>query len=462
MEREKKLSKKKQASENTSAESVEGNGSSTDEMRLDIIDEGLRKRYLSRLSEMDTAPVQGLPEADQDLSCNVCMYHITQITYSEAQNVIGRLTTVFNTISAYTGNVFTVIDSDGEKAELYIGVRNNDLKEDRMCDAAVIGDTFRRALRGNLPGIRMETCSREKIREVSDRILSSSCISAASVKGSLRSADKSCDCTQGLENLMSAMHGKKYTGIIIAEAGSADNIEGLRKNFQEIYSKLSLCRNTHYSDNPAAGGSGSKSFSEMSTNEKAKTLGNFLLSIAGIGIGIAKIGAMGAMIGTMITGQLTSFLNTLAPSDKSSKVNIKSTDSMYENRKVSDLMEILSDGIKRAEEYEKYGMWNVAGYFTSDDPAAAEMAAVNYRALMSGDGCVHEISAINKWNAADDKEKMDEIRTCLSRFIHPTFIYCISETDEDADHSAIYTNASVAVSGKELSLNLGFPMTSAE
>ena len=45
-------------------------------------------------------------------------------------------------------------------------------------------------------------------------------------------------------------------------------------------------------------------------------------------------------------------------------------------------------------EYDSYGLWNVAGYFLSDDMSASEIAASNYRSLMNGDNYGREVSAI--------------------------------------------------------------------
>ena len=56
-----------------------------------------------------------------------------------------------------------------------------------------------------------------------------------------------------------------------------------------------------------------------------------------------------------------------------------------ENKTVIDLMALIDDNLKKIEEYDSYGMWNVAGYFISDDMSTAEIAASNYRSLMNGE-----------------------------------------------------------------------------
>ena len=78
----------------------------TTENRLEIIGEGLRKKYLSRLTEMQIAPVGKLLPLEEDLIDNVRMYHITEMVYGKGESVTDKFTTVFNTLSTYNATVF--------------------------------------------------------------------------------------------------------------------------------------------------------------------------------------------------------------------------------------------------------------------------------------------------------------------------------------------------------------------
>lgn len=53
----------------------------TVENRLEIIDEGIRKKYLARLSEMAIAPIDNLPLLEEDLINNVRLFRITEMVY---------------------------------------------------------------------------------------------------------------------------------------------------------------------------------------------------------------------------------------------------------------------------------------------------------------------------------------------------------------------------------------------
>ena len=54
------------------------------ENRLEIIDECVRKKYLTRLSEMEIAPVGNMVSLEADLINNVRLYRITEMVYRKA------------------------------------------------------------------------------------------------------------------------------------------------------------------------------------------------------------------------------------------------------------------------------------------------------------------------------------------------------------------------------------------
>lgn len=159
------------------------------------------------------------------------------------------------------------------------------------------------------------------------------------------------------------------------------------------------------------------------------------------------------MFGGQIAGQLNGFINSLAPNEQISNSFSTSKSTTLENKTITDLMQLLDESIKRTNDFDTYGIWNVAGYFVSDDMSAAEIAASNYRSLMNGDNSGREVSAINSWRKNDLSIVGDynDLTTYLSRFVHPKFIY-----GNDGQYN-VYTDASTIISGKELGLHLGLP-----
>ena len=432
------------------------------ENRLDIIGEGLRKKYLSRLTEMQIAPVGELLPLEEDLIDNVRMYHITEMVYGKGESVTDKFTTVFNTLSTYNATVFIVMDSDGRKSSFYIGVRNNEIDPAKKRSTVTLGDTLKNALIGHFPGVKISNVDRSQISVLSDKIRRQQNMASVSVVGNAKNNkdQQNEQFAQGLEKLALAMQGRQYIALIVAENQPPQAVQILRKEYQDLYTKLSPLQKVQTSDSRSDSTSRSKSFAEMDGKQKAAMIGGAVASLAG-SLGGAALGATvnsiqvvgGSMLGGQIAGQFNGFINSLAPSEQVSYSYSTSKSTTMENKTVTDLMQLLDESLKRTNEFDSYGIWNVAGYFISDDMSAAEIAASNYRSLMNGENSGREVSAINSWRQNDLSipGNYSDLTTYLSRFAHPKFIY-----GHDGGYN-VYTDASTVISGKELGLHLGLP-----
>ena len=429
------------------------------ENRLEIIDEGVRKKYLARLSEMPIAPIGEITPLEEDLINNVRLYRITEMVYRKGEPVTDKFTTVFNTLATYNASIFVLVDSDGKETQFYIGVRNNEADNSPYKRSTVtLGDTLKQTLIGHFPGIKIENEDRHRIAELSEKIAQRSNVTSVSVVGNSKSGKDISNeqFVQGLEKLALAMSGRPFIGILIANNQSPQSIQLMRKGYQDLYTKMSPLQKVQLTDNTSVTSSKSKSFSEMDGKQKAAMIGGAVVSVAGA-IGGALLGSTvtavgptgGAMLGGQIAGQLNGFINSLAPNEQITTSSSQSSSSTIENKTVTDMMALLDALLKKTDEYDSYGMWNVAGYFISDDMSAAEIAASNYRSLMNGENSGREVSAINSWrrNNAENLGSFSDLTTYLSRYVHPQFIY----------GGDILVNAATSVSGKELGLHLGLP-----
>lgn len=428
--------------------------------RLEIIDEGIRKKYLSRLSEMEIAPIGEILPLEEDIINNVRLYRVTEMVYQKGESVIDKFTTVFNTLSTYNASVFIIIDSDGNDTNFYLGVRSNDsLDSIEKRSMVTLGDTLKNTLVGNFPGIKITNEDRVKISQLSEKIETQSNVASVSVVGNGKNKEQANEqFVQGLEKLALAMYGRQYTGIIIAQNQSSQSVQVMRKNYQELYTKLSPFARVQNTDSTSKSSTKVQSFAEMDGKQKAAMIGGAALSIAGVvggaiaGAPHANIGVTGgAMVGGQIAGQLNGFINSLAPSEQKTTSISNSNMTTVENKTVIDLMALIDDNLKKIEEYDSYGMWNVAGYFISDDMSTAEIAASNYRSLMNGEKSGREVSAINSWrkNNTELLGDFNDLTTYLSRYVHPEFVY----------GGDILVNASTSISGKDLGLHMGLPRT---
>ena len=450
------------------------------ENKLEITEEKLRKKYLSRLTEMEIARdylalyieedrENKLKEKlEEDLIDNVRLYHITKMVYKTGESITDKFTTVFHTLSPYETTAFIVLDSDGEKTDFYVGVRNNEKDEERKRSTVTVGETLKSTLTGQFPGIRIDNIDREKTQRISEKIFRQKNVASVSIVGDARSSKdrKNEEFIQGLEKLALTMQGRKYMAIIMAENLSLrGSIQKLRKEYQDLYTGLSVFQKVQLSESESDSESGNKSFFELNGKQKAAMIGGAAVALAGA-IGGAAIGAasssfgmyvgVGAMLGGQIAGQLGNFIGALAPGEQKSSSDSSSMSTTRENKAVTDLMKYLDDEIRRTDEFDSYGIWNVAGYFVSDDMPTVEIAASNYRSLMNGETSGREISALNFWRKGSPSlnGRFEDLISPLSRFMHPRFIY------GQKDGFNTYVDASSVISGKELGIHLGFPRSS--
>ena len=453
--------------------------------RLEILGEWMRKKYLSRLTEMQIAPITGLSPLEEDLIDNVRLYHVSEMVYQKGEPALDKFTTVFNTLSAYDATIFLILDADGQKTNIYLGVRNDETDPKVKRSSVTLGDSLKNALIGHFPGIRIEDVDRGKIEELSKRIEQQENLTSVSVAGNRKNKQDQTGekFVQGLEKLLLSMQGRQYIGLIIADKKSSQEIELIRHNYQELYTRLSPLQKIQTTRGESTTDSRSKSFTEMSGKQKAAMIGGALAPIVTLAAGKAMamgavalkgvqaagsvaqamaqtanqagsgIETIGMMIGVQAGSQLGHLINSLAPVETITKTVNSSQTMTVENKAVTDMLRRIDDILKRTEEYDSYNMWNVAGYFLSDDMSAAEIAAGNYRSLMNGDDSGREVSAINSWRSNNPNQLGDfhDLVLSLSRFRHPTFFYGYTGDFNNR------VDASTSISGKELGLHIGLP-----
>ena len=435
----------------------------TMENRLAIMEDGIRKKYLSRLTEMQIVPVGELLPLEEDLIQNIRLFHVTEMVYKKGEPVTDKFTTVFNTLSTYNATAFIIMDSDGQKTDFYIGVRNMEKDELQKRSTVTLGDTLKNTFIGHFPGMKILGKDRQHIAALSEKIIKQQNVTSVSIVGNSKSSTEQTNeqFVQGIEKLALAMHGRQFIGLIVAENQPSQMIQMLRKEYQDLYTKLSPLQKVQLSESTSNTTSKSKSFAEMNGKQRAALLGGVLTSLGGVIGGAIAGGAIspsigmtgGAMVGGQIAGQLSGFINTLAPTEQQSESLSTSTSTTTENKVVTDMLQMLDDSLKRTREFDSYGMWNVAAYFLSDDMAAAEIAASNYRSLMNGENSGREVSSINSWRSNNPRTvgNYHDLTTYLSRFLHPLFYY------GNNDQYGVMTNATTTITGKELGIHMELP-----
>lgn len=210
------------------------------EVQLDIVDESIRRRDLTRLTEMEIVPTGDLLPLEEDVIQNVRLYRITEMVYQKGEPVTDKFTTVFNTLSTYKASVFIVIDSDGFRTDFYLGVRSNGDERSTV----TLGDTLKTTLIGHFPGVKIQNEDRAKITALSQKISGLHNVASVSVIGNSKceNGQQHGQFVQGIEKLVLALSGRQYTGIILAQNQSPFDIQVLRKHYQNLYTQLTPLR----------------------------------------------------------------------------------------------------------------------------------------------------------------------------------------------------------------------------
>ena len=138
----------------------------------------------------------------------------------------------------------------------------------------------------------------------------------------------------------------------------------------------------------------------------------------------------------------------------------------FVNYSVKHTLENLEKQVKRLEESAALGSWDFAAYVISENSDIANNVAHTYMALTQGEESYLAESSVNLWRADlpesldvnHQKEQAKIILTSLSRLQHPEF--CLNLYGKENNDFFMYptcVNATVSLSGKELSRALNFP-----
>lgn len=480
---------------------------------LKIVDDIVLKKYISRLQTMDVVPLDN-SKFSSSLSEDMRFFKITEMVYEKDEFATYKFASVFNSIATSKCAVFIIVDSNGEKTDFYMGIRNFD--EDRTISS--LKETLNKAMIGQFPGVKTYDCSDEDMTTVLNRIKSNSISVVSSVANSKqKEMNENKYFIQGLEKLASSMNGEKYSAVIIANGTSKSLIDGLRKGYEDVFTQLSPFANTQmsyanntslslseaiskgsskastesYSISNSEGVSDTdgKSVSESVSQEAlgSRAVKGVASASAILGAALSPVtGGASLVVGGMLSGGFgllgaaiqktethSNSTNTSITINKSNTegkstgisngTNESNTDTQsiqsgtsqnltlsLQDKTIVNLLERLDMQMKRLKEFESLGMWECAAYFMSEKVYISEMVASTYKAIMRGEDSGVEISAINSWN---NKAKTNELRAYITNCIHPVFLYRSSAGN-------IEVTASSYVSGNELALHMGLPRKS--
>lgn len=479
---------------------------------LQLASSFVQKNYISELTSHEVVPVDTALE-QISIRQHIRLFKVGKLVYDKNENIIDKLSSVYNALFNVRSAIIMILDSDGEQTNLYLGVRANSNEK----NINVAKETLEKSFLGNFPGSDIENLRNPQIEELLNNSIrvdnngNTHVISTVSGIPSLKDDNKE-NFVQGMEKLVDAMMGEPFTAIFISDPILHKQVEEMKVGYERLYAQLvpfAQCDfNFSANDSQAITDSLTLGFNETlnesltktqsftngnsetkgSSNTKGKTkslagiapiIGAGLGSVAGP-FGAAFGGSVGSVVATMMgstsdsqtssesftenqsktegTSNTTGkSISNSAQEGKSETVSIGKTKGIqlsFENKSVTNLLEQIDEQLKRLKSSNDFGMWNTACYFVASSQQVAEVAASTFKAIMRGENSSIEHSAINTWTP-EQKDKVVEVGRYLKQLRHP-----LIDVNVENGLDMPYVTPGSLLNGKEISIMLNLPRKS--
>lgn len=441
----------------------------------------VNKRYLVNLAEHKVVPV---PDEINNLTIrdNIRIIKINKIVYDKSENSIDKLSNIYNALGNINGSLIIIIDSDGNNTDMYLGTRVN------IKGVNSAKEVIEKSLKGNFPGTEIENLKNSQIENLIQNIMkseirgSNKVISCVSGIPSLKNDNKD-KFVQGIEKLIDAMKGEKFSAVFIADSIKNTDIENIKSGYENLYTKLVPFSNTGFSFSETESNAITEgltkgvttSVSESITKTQSHTVGGTETSShtenkssnKGLSIFINLNSTKGTTDSYSTTSNNSdtqgsseqkgsSELSSIQENKATTSTigNSKSLQIKLENKYVIELLERIDEQLKRIRDSENFGMWNCACYFIANDIQTTKVASSTFKALIRGENSSIENSFINTWDN-NDKANLEEVLKYIEKLSHP-----LIELNIDIGIDIPKVTPGSLVSGKELPIQFGLPKKS--
>lgn len=441
----------------------------------------IQKNYLETLTELEVVEPS---EEDLDVDIAQCgkFYKLTQLVVNKQENFLDKLITIANIACSVDGTLATIIQSDGQTTQYYLGIVSKNYRVDNAKNNAIrraSSQAFSGAVEGNFAGSSLQVLEAKAIETMQKSLFDkANAISAVSGIVTLRNKDDKqvTAYVQGIENLTDALRGKQYAIMLLADPVSTSEMQSMKQGYEMIYSQLSTFVNNvltiNESDNITMSNSKTEGITKGITEGISRTQSqgttqainrnkNIGGNITPFGLGVTFSLSEGFSNGTTTSesygtnhAMTEQTMQQMAKSIATSLGTGKSLQISSENRIVKGLLEKIDLYIKRLEQCESFGAFNCAAYVLTESYEDALTVSSNYNALMRGEESFIQASQINCWNKStwSKDKKAATLLKYLYSFTHPRFYM-------NAEKNIMVTPASI-VSGRELAIQFGLPKKS--
>lgn len=445
------------------------------EQNFTMIEDIFFKKYALVLNKLEVEPLK----EEVDLK-GVRLFNITKMVYEKDESSLYKFATVLNSVYHNKNTIITIIKSDESKTEFYLGIKE-EYPGIKSPNTAI--EILEKSFKGQFPGSEVINLESNDIEKFVESIPQQPEISLSSVTCIPNNKNKNFidnkKYIQGLEKLAQATQGQKYIGIIIADPLGFNNINKLKKYYEDIYTELYQYLNITFNHSESKSITETIGTSKTSSTTKSTSKGEHEsyseseMDSYSVGIGVevpedrnpvskyldvlvnllySKGYGKTKTHGKSFTeGESKSEGTTNSESKSDMLGNSQGFQYTVQNKMLYNILEKIDKQIKRINEFEDIGMWNNATYFIGD-PYSVKIASSIYKSIISGENSGVEISSINNWNKNDGKNR-DEIIKYIKNFKHPKFKYNHLGVEVIVDPCSF-------VSSNELAICMGIPRNS--
>ena len=440
-----------------------------------IADTFLNHSYLDFFSEGNVNP---LDARWPDVVGKMRIFKISKMVYDKAEITNDKFISVYGALHNLGCRIAAIVRSVSGEIEFYIATFSESTGN-------TSGLLLQSALKNNFPGIKIDDAivtseTQNLLESIMGNIADPGSLASVSLIPSERDDNKE-KFVQGMEKFASALIGKDFTAIFLAEPVSMERLARRKLGYEELSSQLSphgkVSMSFAHSETVSVNESLSLSFSDSINNSVSSTQGtstsqssgtnqssgfNFGVSGQGWNTGMNdSSGSYSAYTSGTNFSESVSSGTTKSKSDSrqkgsgSSSGDTDTTTLTFENKSIHGLIERADMQVKRISFGESYGMWDFCAYFISEDISTTIQAANMYKAIMMGSESSVERAHINIWMRSAKKNEIRKICSSLMNLRHP--IASLPVLDNGV---AVEVNPAQMVSGKELPMAIPFPRKS--
>lgn len=451
------------------------------------VDRVVNKIYLQNLERCSIASCDS---HSSNIAETACFFPIKRVILDQREDVLQKLASVYAGAGSVNANLALIIRgySSGE-VEFYLGVCGEESRiNGAYPKARVLYDSFV----GNFPGCRDDNTFLLDAEDT--RVLLNKCydteynaVASVSCIASLRNRNEGQNYGfyQGMDKLIDTMSGNDYSVVILARPLDSIELELVRLELENLYSRLSpyskVVLGANWSDAKSLAKALSKNISVNVTNTNSASLSvgknqnltqsinefssdNFGLGgeFSGFGINVGAASGQGHGVAQGEGNSLTFLIaenfsrgrgagigGTSTATD--TKTVGESVQVTIDNKTVTETLKRIDEQLIRLRNGKGTGMFASAAYFLAPSLTQARIAASAYKALISGANTNLESSALNLWTG----EGYREILRYLRQFRHPVFN--LNRPEKNSEEKIISTTPAVLTTSSELAISMGLP-----